>query len=794
MINWNDFEKAVIGNLNRNISRQSNPNQNDAIQASLDQPLFIVAGPGSGKTTVIALRVLKLIFVDDIDPQNILVTTFTRKAASELRSRILGWGDQLRRFFMQEPTYSNVRGQLRRLDFNRIVIGTLDSIAEEILGDHRAPGTQPPIVIEDFISNALMIRVGLFNHGRHNNQDLRNYIVNLKGTSWGLNLSEISATLLEIKDRFFHDLVNVNQFRTNSNHPGTPIVCDAINDYEQELQNRLFFDFARLEREFLTRLRDGTLEGFLQNIRFVLVDEYQDTNLLQEQIYFELTRAALGNEGSITVVGDDDQSLYRFRGATVDLFQQFPLRINRELGIQPRIINLSQNYRSTRRIVDFCKRFITLDTLYQNARVQNKPPISPMRSQYTNYPILGMFRDNVNQLASDLAEFIHRVIYGGGIQVQDSQGNQYTIEVAPQRRGRPEAAGDIVLLCSSPREFDAQGGDRLPRLLRVELSQLSPPIQVFNPRGQNLEKTADIQILCGLILECIDPNSIVQNSTKNLPQPAVDIFNIWRREARRYINSNPPPTTPTSLRDFVNAWQRRTPLGGRTWGEKREIPLIDLVYKLVTWIPNMQNDIEGLVYLEAITRTINQVGLFGNFGGQIIFDQTNPNLEQMSVRESLWNIFVPIATGAIEIDEDLLETLPNDRLNIMSIHQAKGLEFPLVIVDVGSDFRTNHHAHAFKRFPRDGGKTCNMEDELRPFSPLGQPQRAALDRAFDDLIRHYFVAYSRGQDVLLLVGLNSVKDGYQTNSGSRDIPSIATGWDRNKNWHWRRGLNNLIHI
>ena len=502
-----------------------------------------------------------------------------------------------------------------------------------------------------------------------------------------------------------------------------------------------------------------------------------------EQIYFELTRAALRNGGSITVVGDDDQSLYRFRGATVDLFQAFVPRINATLGIQPRIIYLSQNYRSAPRIVDFCNSFIVLDTRYQSARVQNKPQISPMRPQpYTNYPILGMFRDDVNQLASDLANFIHQVIYGGGVQVQDVQGNQYTIEVATQRRGRPEAAGDIVLLCSSPREFDAQGRPRLPRLLRDELGQLSPLIQIFNPRGQNLEMIDDIQILCGLILECIDPNSIIQNST-NLPQVAANMFNTWRRRARNYINSNPYPTSPRSLRDFVNAWQNRRPLGRRTW--EREIPLIDLVYKLITWIPNMQNDVEGLVYLEAITRTINQAGLFGNFGGQIIFDQVNPNLEQMSIREALWNIFMPIATGAIEIDEELLETLPPDRLNIMSIHQAKGLEFPLVIVDVGSDFRTNHHAHAFKRFPRNGGKTCNMEDELRPFSPLGQPQRAALDRAFDDLIRLYFEAYSRAQDVLLLVGLNSVRNG---------ISNVATGWDRNGNWRWGRGLNNLIHI
>ena len=209
----------------------------------------------------------------------------------------------------------------------------------------------------------------------------------------------------------------------------------------------------------------------------------------------------------------------------------------------------------------------------------------------------------------------------------------------------------------------------------------------------------------------------------------------------------------------------------------------------------MQNDIEGLVYLEAITRTVTQSGLFSKFGSNIIIDKNNPELEQVSIRHAYRNIFAPLATGAIEIDEDLLETLPNDRINIMSIHQAKGLEFPLVIVDVGSDFKTKHHSQTFKRFPTNGGKSCNMEDQLRQNSEIEKPSRLAIDRAFDDLIRQYFVAYSRSKDVLLLVGLNSTKDGYHLKSGQqREIPNIATGWDRSETWHWDKELKNLIHI
>jgi DNA helicase-2/ATP-dependent DNA helicase PcrA len=388
-----------------------------------------------------------------------------------------------------------------------------------------------------------------------------------------------------------------------------------------------------------------------------------------------------------------------------------------------------------------------------------------------------MFRPNVNELATELADFISRVVRGGGVHFEGHECNNYTLRT-DTRNG---TAGDIALLLSSQREFSSGGQPRLPLLLRNELRRLPHPITVFNPRGQSLESIGNVQILCGLMLECIDPNSNRQNNIQNLPRIALEMFAVWRENARTHMDENPHSVTGHNLRQFVTSWQNRTPLGRGSW--EREIPLIDLVYKLVTWIPDMQDDLENLVYLKAITRTISQIGLFGAFGGQIICDQNG--LEQASIKEAVWNIFVPIATGAIEINEDLLETLPADRINIMSIHQAKGLEFPLVIVDVGSDFTRNHWTQAFWRFPRNGGKSCNMEDELRPYSPLQVPQRSGLDRAFDDLIRKYFVAYSRAKDCLLLVGLNPVRDG---------IPNIATGWSRDGVWHWQRGLRNLICI
>ena len=105
----------------------------------------------------------------------------------------------------------------------------------------------------------------------------------------------------------------------------------------------------------------------------------------------------------------------------------------------------------------------------------------------------------------------------------------------------------------------------------------------------------------------------------------------------------------------------------------------------------------------------------------------------------------------------------------------------------------NHHKNAFKRFPEDGGRSCGLEDIIRTCSPLETPKRSGIDRAFDDLIRHYFVAFSRPQDVLLLVGLNTVKNGYDTKQEHKRIPNVATGWSRDGDCHWP-GLDNIIQI
>ena len=150
--------------------------------------------------------------------------------------------------------------------------------------------------------------------------------------------------------------------------------------------------------------------------------------------------------------------------------------------------------------------------------------------------------------------------------------------------------------------------------------------------------------------------------------------------------------------------------------------------------------------------------------------------------EAIWNIFIPLSTGGVSIDESLLETLPDDRVNVLSIHQSKGLEFPLVIVDVGSRFKTNDIRTQRLRFPKSIKEDLNVEDSIRQHSSLGLSDRSEKDRSFDDLTRLYFVAFSRAESVLLLIGLNPAIEGYNKRNDHFDIPNIALGWSRDEKY------------
>lgn len=736
--------------------------KNGVISAPASAPLFVVAGPGTGKTACLTLRVLKLVYVDQIDPTGIIATTFTRKAAGELRSRILGLGFTIRNNLLARSDLSPAdRAWIEKADINQMYCGTIDSLCDQLLTQYRPAGSEALTTVDEYASKTLLLREQfLFQRKVNEDKELEKLLMDLSMSGrFGWNLSSKVKVVGDVSERLLNDMIDRKELlkRTPKHHRSSmKELVRIIESHEQNLRSRGALSYSGMASEVLIRLKNGQLVDFTSKIQAVLVDEYQDTNLLQESLYFELAKAA---GGALTVVGDDDQSMYRFRGATVELFRDFAVRYKKKFKETPIQHFLRTNYRSTPQVVSFVNDFATLDRSFQAVRVKGKPSLVSASSKQ-GPPVLGIFRDDQDEIIDVLSDFLTQLFKKSG----------YTTPSGITLRPGPNGdIGDTAFLASSPRE---QKDDKLlfPGKLRDKLEGLRQPIKVFNPRGQALSSLPNIRLLMGLVLECIDPSCQIQDSIY-IPREIRPKLDAVRDEATDFYNES----MSSSGRKFVDNWENRS---GR-W--PRRSSLLELVYSLATFLPgNPMNNPEFVVQLEAVARQIGVLSDIGNFNGQIVCDRVNgqpASRETKSIQEAIRDGVLPILDGSVELDEDLLPIFPRDRLAVLSIHQSKGLEFPVVIVDVGTAFKINHHGQKFKRFPESHGAPQQMEDCFRPFSSLGLPTRDPLDRTFDDLIRQYFVAFSRPESVLVLVGTK--KSGPNGN-----IMNIATGWDRDENQWW----------
>ena len=770
-----DFIELVVGVLGE--PRRPNHEQSECLATDPKVPLLIAAGPGTGKTTVLVLRALRHVLVDQVPPQRIMITTFTRKAAKEIRSRLIEWGTPLIEHLLSgtanalEPSFEEF---LRDVDINRFVTGTLDSLCEEALSDARQPGERPPTVIETFAANQLLSRRGkIFEEARTAGQPFKEYLGLYTNTDDApQTLGDMTRVVRNLVDRFVQDEVDLAEYAAApSRQTARNAIIEIYKRYTAYLADTNQLDFATLERAFLDRLVTGQIPELIQGLDVLLVDEYQDTNPLQEHIYFELAKLT---GASLTVVGDDDQSLYRFRGATIELFRDFIKRTPAVVGKPAATLRyLTENYRSTPEIVTFFNSFIRNDDDFKLARIEPPKPSTSPSNRSNGIPVLGMFRPSSDVLATDLADFLHLVFRRGG-----RPGDGHLPE--PLRCAAEGGdLGDAVLIAHTVSEFRRdymghKGKPRFPWLLRQELQGLG--IECFNPRGRALKDIREVKQMLGLVLECLDPSSSHENQGRvvagtPVTNSARDVFRDWRNEARELLAAKGQP-----LQKVVTRWSKFTQYGH---GADTEWPVLDVLYSLMPWIEGFQDDPECQVYLEAITRCAAQAATFSGYRALILKDEPH---RTRSVKAIVLDVLAPIADDLVEVDEDIMPSIPRDRLNIMTIHQAKGLEFPLVIVDISSDFERNHPKQRFRRFPENPSSVTLLEDDLSAVTPVGplRTRRSAIQRSFEDLIRLYYVAYSRPQSVLMLVGRNKCLR-YDTT-----IRNVATFWRRDGIWTWRR--------
>ena len=270
-----------------------NPQQQKVVETT-ECPLLVIAGPGSGKTHTLVERVFHLIADKGVMAENILVATFTEKAAKELVTRI---------------TNLALKRSLS-IDTSDMYIGTLHSIFLRILEEYRDYTDLHANyrVLDDFDQKYI-----IYQNARRFYSITDINALDLKG-GWAF-AQNIANLLNKIHES------SIEEFKlVQSDSSKLRIVAEICRVYGLILADANAIDFSSIQTKMLHLLEnEEVLETLRDKFEYIFVDEYQDTNRIQEDILLKL--AAPKNK--ICVVGDDDQALYRFRGATVENILRF---------------------------------------------------------------------------------------------------------------------------------------------------------------------------------------------------------------------------------------------------------------------------------------------------------------------------------------------------------------------------------------------------------------------------------------------------------------------------------------
>ncbi|NTV30468.1 UvrD-helicase domain-containing protein [candidate division WWE3 bacterium] len=360
-----------------------NPEQLEAA-TYMGGPLLIVAGAGTGKTTVVTERIKWLIQENGVKPEEILALTFTEKAASEMESRV---------------------DVALPLGYSSTSIFTFHGFCERVLRtDAVQIGLDPGFKILTEPETQLLIRDHLFEF------DLNYYRPQGNPTKF---LAGLVTHFSRLKDEDISPSAYiewVSTLESKQNYSREEIdkykeLAYAYDFYEKLKVQESVMDFADLISNVLKlfRLRPNVLSSYQRKHPYILIDEFQDTNFAQNQLAIMLA----GGKRNITVVADDDQSIYRWRGAAVynvmDFQTHFP---------GTKIVTLIRNYRSDQRILDRSYQLIqnnNPDRLEAKAGV-NKKLLSQRPDELTvNDPIRVIWEDTVENEADCVVQQIEQL-------------------------------------------------------------------------------------------------------------------------------------------------------------------------------------------------------------------------------------------------------------------------------------------------------------------------------------------------------------------------------------------------
>lgn len=561
-----------------------NKEQQEAVRTT-EGPLLIVAGAGSGKTRVLTYRIAYLL-EQGVSPYEILAITFTNKAAKEMKSRV-----------------EDIVGSLA----DRIWLSTFHSFCAKFLRFEldNFLGYSKNFTIYDTGDSQVVIKAAL----KALNLDDKYYPV-------GAMMSQIS----DAKNR----LLFARDYRLEARDFYSQKVADVYEYYERELRknNALDFDDLLVVAVKLLQAREDILEKYSHRFRYIMIDEYQDTNHAQ----YTLAHLLASKWGNICVVGDADQSIYAWRGADIqnilDFEKDYP---------NCKTIKLEQNYRSTKTILEAA-----------NAVIENNEG-RPEKNLWTQKELGAKIRHFTAQSEQEEAAFISQTI-------------------AKQHETHDVPYGDMAILYRTNAQSRALEEGLIKRGI--------PYTMVGGTKFYDRKEIKDVLAYLKVIFNPFDDLSLIR--IINVPKRSIGATTVSKLQDFARETGNSLFMTLTILNQIPT-------IKGKTRQKLEEFSI--LIFTLVS-------KMEDLTVLQILEEILEQTGYLKE-----LENSTDPQDEAR-----VENIGELLSVAKVFLDEnpngtvqDFLEqvALVNDvdsyeqadsKVTLMTLHSAKGLEFPVVFL------------------------------------------------------------------------------------------------------------------
>lgn len=655
-------------------------NANDAQKLAIshtDGPLLITAGPGTGKTFTLVQRVVFLIQEHNIHPEEIMIATFTEKAAKELITRITN-----------ELVSRNIKANI-----NEMYIGTFHSICLRLIKEHlEYTRIKKNYRLLDSFDQQYLIFQNISSFRKING--FSNIVASQGAWKQANELCFLLNNLTE-------ELIDYNQLVADGN-TDISTVGQVLEQYALLLTEKNMLDFSSIQTEayWLLKNNQGILDEIYEQVKYIMIDEYQDTNYIQEQIVFLLA----GERQNIAVVGDDDQGLYRFRGATIRNILEFPRKFEENKCKQ---VALVINYRSDSQIVDFYNRWISVtggaDFKFRWDKYRYDKVIVPHEKSMLKSPtvIKVSGEDDEDEWHENVLCFIRKL----------------------------KSSGKLTNLNQIAFLFNSVKSDK-PKALAQYLEQNG--INVYSPRSDMYFERDEIKLIIGclILIFPVYANNIGKRNFSFVDEALCRYYENCVQFALPVVKAN----------RLLLRWIQEKGKTHAVLHKNTDYAFSGLLYQLFEFTPfakilddDLNNGAVDLRPIRNLAKLSQIVAKFEYLHHVNIFTQKKFD----DTIEKFFNMYMRfLFNGGIGEYEDDTEYAPSGCVSFLTIHQSKGMEFPIVIVgSLGNN-------------PRNRNSELLSEIENKYF------YRKAFEPAdtikFFDFWRLYYTAFSRAQDLLVL--------------------------------------------